>query len=73
MEGYCPLDKVGKDSKFMWYNNKVNDSVSNVASHIVITDFIKENGTDYRYEDGEHPVEALRDRKHDNTEVGRCK
>ena len=71
MEGYCPLDKVGNDSKFKWYNDKVNGAVGSVASHVVISDFIKKNGTDYRYEDGEHPVEALRDRKHDNTQVGR--
>ena len=71
MEGYCPLDKVGNDSKFKWYNDKVNGAVGSVASHVVISDFIKNNGTDYRYEDGEHPVEALRDRKHDNTQVGR--
>lgn len=73
MEGYCPIDKVGEDSKFMWYNNKVNTPVSQVASHVVINDFIKKNGTDYRYEDGPHPVDALRDRTHDNTDVGRKK
>ena len=71
MEGYCPLDKVGEDSKFKWYNDKVNGAVGSVASHVVISDFIKKNGTDYRYEDGEHPVNALRARKHDNTQVGR--
>ena len=42
-----------------------------VPSHELIEKYIGKNGEDYRYEDKESPVKALRDRKHDNTEVGR--
>ena len=46
-------------------------SLIHISSHEVIEKYIDKNGEDYRYEDKESPVKALRDRKHDNTEVGR--
>ena len=32
---------------------------------------IEKFGEDYRYQDGEHPIEELDDREKDNTTVGR--
>ena len=34
-------------------------------------DAIAENGQDYRFEESEHPVAALRTRKKDNTQLAR--
>ena len=53
------------------YNNAVCKNGKDEPAHTVIEDYIKKNGKDYRYEISEHPVEALRDRKCDNIEVGR--
>ena len=33
--------------------------------------YIDKKGKDYRYQEKQHPVEALRDRTCDNTEIGR--
>ena len=42
-----------------------------VGTHSVINLAISEFGKDYRFEESEHPVPELRDRKRDNTEIGR--
>lgn len=65
------LQKLPKNDMFYWYQSKVNCDVKNVASHHVITDYIKEHGHDYRFEVAPNPLEILRDRKCDNTSLGR--
>ena len=42
-------------------------------SHIVIDEYINKFGADYRFETSPNPLKELRDRKCDNTEVGRIK
>ena len=42
-----------------------------MPSHIVIQKAITQNGRDYRFETAENPIEALRDRRKDNTVIGR--
>ena len=42
-------------------------------SHIVIKKAIDKLGQDYRYQDSEHPVKELRNRKNDNTKISRTK
>ena len=42
-----------------------------MVSHTAMEAYIAEHGGDYRFETAPHPVEALRDRTADNTEVGR--
>lgn len=71
-EGYTPVSELPKESKFKWYNDKVNGQENDVASHAVIRDFIKANGKDYRFETSANPIPELQDREKDNTCVGRC-
>jgi hypothetical protein len=58
---------------FFMYQDKINHDVNSVASHLVIDRHQEMKGIDYRSEVGPHPVEALRDRKVDNTTLGRTK
>ncbi len=71
MEDYAPVCKLPKDYPFFKYNSTVLGNVEKIASHKVIEEYIAKNGTDYRFEEKPHPVPALRDRKKDNTTVGR--
>lgn len=70
-EDYVPVDKLGDDAKFFEYQHQVNYKDDYVASHNVIKKYITDNRKDYRYETAVHPIEELRDRKHDNTTIGR--
>lgn len=70
-EGYSEVSELPADAKFFEYNSEVNVKDSDVASHCVIKKYISDNDKDYRFQTAEHPVEELRDRRHDNTTVGR--
>ncbi|MCH5151514.1 MAG: hypothetical protein J1F65_02510 [Clostridiales bacterium] len=70
-EDYVEVSNLSPDAKFFDYQHQVNVKDSNVASHCVINKYIADNRKDYRYETAEHPIEELRDRKRDNTSVGR--
>jgi rubrerythrin len=71
-EGYVDARKVGPKSDFHFYNNTVNISPENVASHLVITQSIRAlGGTDHRFQTKPHPIPELDDRKKDNVIVGR--
>lgn len=70
-EDYVEVADLPADAKFFEYQAEVNVKDSEVASHGVISKYIADNGKDYRYQTAEHPIEELRDRKHDNTSVGR--
>ncbi len=71
MEDYAPVCKLPKDYQFFKYNDTVLGNVEKVASHKVIEEYIAKNGTDYRFEEKPHPTPELRNRKCDNTTVGR--
>lgn len=71
LEEYADSREIPRTYEFFKYNESVNGSVSSVASHKVISDYIAECGEDYRFEDEPHPVPELRDRKKDNTKIGR--
>lgn len=70
-EVYVPASKLPDDSDFARYQAIVNDKVEGVPSHAVIERYMERFGTDYRFETGLNPIEALQDRRHDNTMVGR--
>ena len=70
-EDYKPVGEIATDSKFFEYQSQVNVKDCDVASHCVIKKYIADNNRDYRFETAEHPVVELRDRKVDNTTVGR--
>ncbi len=42
-------------------------------SHLVIKKASERLGKDYRYQDKEHPVKELRNRKEDNVRISRTK
>lgn len=68
---YVDVNTLGTDSSFYKFQSKVNSNVESVPSHKVIDKFISKYGEDYRYETAENPIEELRNRKVDNTSVGR--
>ena len=69
-EGYIDASSLPENAEFFQYQKAVSPSVAQVASHNVIKQYISEKGQDYRYEEAPHPVQALRNRKKDNTSVG---
>ncbi len=70
-ESYGCVDELKPNTEFFRYQQAVNHDVNNVASHRVIDDHIAQFGQDYRWETAPNPIEPLRDRTQDNTEVGR--
>ena len=65
---------VRRDVYKRQYQDWVNgSSIRDVQSHVVIADHQKNNkkGEDYRDEERENPVSELRNRKKDNTTIGR--
>ena len=70
-ESYAHVNDLEHDADFFRYQKMVNGNVNDVESHAVIERAIRQFGQDYRFELAPNPIEALRDRKHDNTEVGR--
>ncbi len=73
LEEYTDLNNVPDGYEYFKFNNAVNKNPSAVASHKVIDTYIAEFGEDYRFTVSEHPVKALRNRKEDNTDLGRRK
>ena len=70
-EDYIDVEDLKDNDRFKFYQDTVNNKDTMVASHMVIEKAISLFGKDYRYEDKNHPIEELRDRKKDNTSVGR--
>jgi len=70
-ENYIPVQDLPKDHEYFFYQDKVNYDVHTVSSHLVIESHQDQYNTDYRYESAPHPVEALRNRVVDNTEIAR--
>ncbi len=73
LEDFVPVSTLPEDYEFFRYNGTVNKTAANVASHKVIDNYINEFGEDYRFETDDHPIKALRNRKTDNTDVGRVR
>ena len=61
------------DHTFFMYQEKINHDVNDVASHKVIARHQNIMGEDYRSEVKPHAVEALRNRKADNTTIARTR
>lgn len=66
------INSLSEGADFFRYQRQAVD-VKNMASHNVIEEHIKKFGEDYRYEDKQSTERTLRDRKADNTELGRIK
>ncbi|MDE6967349.1 MAG: hypothetical protein K2P12_01710 [Clostridia bacterium] len=70
-EEYENIDRLPKDAEFFRYQAKINPTPEIVPSHRVIEAYINKFGRDYRFEVASNPIEQLRNRCCDNTEVGR--
>jgi len=70
-ESYAHVNDLEHDADFFCYQQKVNGNVQDVESHSVIDRHIRQYGKDYRFELAPNPVESLRDRTKDNTDLGR--
>lgn len=70
-EEYEKVDLLPSDADFFAYQKMLSPSTSTVPSHNVIEERLLRCGQDYRYQIEQNPIEALRERGIDNTEVGR--
>ena len=70
-EDYVKVSALPKDADFFRFQDTVNPTAQIVPSHCVITDFIRRRGADYRFQVAPSPVPELRNRRADNTSVGR--
>ncbi len=70
-ESYINVKKLPENADFFVYQHKFIKNVDKMPSHVVIADHIKKFGQDYRVQDKEHPIKALRARDKDNVELGR--
>ncbi len=70
-ENYVDISCLDRGADFFEYQQRVNEPVQDVISHAVIEKYICQNGMDYRYQVDEHPIPELRNRKKDNTTLGR--
>lgn len=71
LEDYENVDMLPTDADFFRYQAKINPITTIVPSHNVIDAHIRRYGKDYRFEIAPNPVEELRNRRKDNTSVGR--
>ncbi len=70
-EEYKKIKDLSPDADFFRYQAIINPTTQIVPSHLVICDYIRKNGADYRFQVAPSPVPELRDRRKDNTCVGR--
>ena len=68
---YTKVECLPCDADFFAFQKTTNPTVDIVPSHNVIENYIRRHRHDYRFEVAENPIPALRDRRCDNTEVGR--
>lgn len=72
-EDMLKIDDIPDGANYFKYQKQVNASIGSVATHNVIENYIKKYGEDYRFEVSPSAEKTLRDRKTDNTELGRKK
>ncbi len=70
-EDWTNVNDLSPNADFFKYQGIVNRNVGDVESHAIIERVIARDGMDYRFETAPNPVPALRDRRLDNTSVGR--
>ncbi len=72
-EDYKNIIDMDDKAEYFAYQKIVNNKLEDVASHVVIEEYINRFDKDYRVETKAHPIEALQDRTCDNTKIARCK
>lgn len=70
---YKDIKKMPDSHRYFDYQNFMSGDPEKNASHLVIQKAIERLGQDYRYQDSEHPVKELRNRKNDNVRIARTK
>ena len=68
---YIDVMRLKPNADFFLYQNEIIKDEEKIPSHVVINKAIKKFGKDYRYEDKPNPVAELKNRKIDNTTIGR--
>lgn len=68
---YLKIKDLPANADFFRFQDITNPTVQIVPSHCVIDGFIRRRGMDYRYQVAPNPIPELRNRKDDNTCVGR--
>ena len=70
-DDYTRVKNLPDDADFFTYQNIVNPTTDIVPSHNVIEGMIRRRGADYRFQIAPNPIPELRNRREDNTSVGR--
>ena len=70
---YKDVKKIPDGHRYFDYQKFMSGEPEKNASHLVIEKAIQRLGQDYRYQDSEHPVKELRNRKQDNVKIARTK
>ena len=70
---YTDVRKIPSAHRYFDYQKYMSGIPENNPSHLVIKKAIERLGQDYRYQDSEHPVKELRNRKNDNVKISRTK
>ncbi len=70
-DGYKRVKDLPSDADFFRFQSIINPTTQIVPSHCVIENFISKRGADYRYQIAPNPIPELRNRREDNTSVGR--
>ncbi len=68
---YTKVENLPADADFFRFQRISNPTPDIVPSHNVIEAYLRKHRNDYRFEVAESPVPELRNRRCDNTEVGR--
>ncbi|MBR2337449.1 MAG: hypothetical protein IKA61_05860 [Clostridia bacterium] len=70
-DDYARVKALPDDADFFIYQSIVNPTTDIVPSHNVIEGMIRRRGADYRFQVAPSPIPELRNRREDNTSVGR--
>jgi hypothetical protein len=70
-ESYKKVEDLPENADFFRFQEITNPRPAIVPSHEVIETYICRHGADYRYQIAPSPVPELRNRRKDNTSVGR--
>lgn len=68
---YVKVEDLPRDADFFKFQHITSPATDIVPSHTVIDTYLRRHRNDYRFEVAENPVPELRNRRVDNTDVGR--
>lgn len=68
---YIDVMELKPNADFFLYQDELIQNPDDIASHIVIQKAIEKFGQDYRYQEKQHPVKELQNRRKDNTTIAR--